>query len=65
MCSLSPGRKTPKNTPWILDSRATDTMTNDVCNFTKLKNPQKTQVCTGNSDIIPVINEGSIQITPM
>lgn len=52
------------NYMWILDSRATDTMTNNPRDFETWTSPTKTHIETANGELIPVSGGGTVSVTP-
>ncbi|KAH6781261.1 hypothetical protein C2S51_006554 [Perilla frutescens var. frutescens] len=53
-----------KNTTWIFDCGATDTMTFDASDLCTQSRPSKTHVFTASGEITPVHGAGTISISP-
>ncbi|KAJ0939180.1 hypothetical protein HanRHA438_Chr02g0058181 [Helianthus annuus] len=53
-----------KNSSWIFDSGATDTMTFERLDIQSMSNPQKTQIHTTNNGMMQVKGGGTIEISP-
>ena len=60
--SANSGTLNPHNN-WIIDTGATDHMTNDPMKLTTSRTPKQLSIQTANGDIAPVTNEGSVRVT--